>query len=198
MSATICFEQSYTESGNISVDELLSAESVLIKHVQFQCYPLEIKYFCGKTKSIPNLVRQLRLQFVAGILRCGGRFQSSQLSYSSKYPILLPTKSHFTELIIYHVHKKCFQYLTATVATLREQWWIPCARQRVRSVLRKCVICSRLQTHPYPAPETAPLPYYRVSEAKPFSICGVDYTGTVSIKRGQLLIKAYTGCLRII
>ena len=103
-----------------------------------------------KLKVFRILVKQLRLQFVVGILLCcGGRFQSSQLSYSSKYPILLPTKSRFTELIIYHVHKKCFHAgVIATVATLREQWWIPCSRQRLRCLLRKCVICLRKQAHP--------------------------------------------------
>jgi len=39
-----------------------------------------------------------------GILRVGGRFKHSSLSYEQKHQIILPEKHYITDLIIRHTH----------------------------------------------------------------------------------------------
>jgi len=58
----------------------------------------------------------------------------------TKFPCLLPKKHHLTTLIVYHIHKiHLHAGVNATVTSLREKYWIPSARQVVRSLLQKCI-----------------------------------------------------------
>lgn len=70
----------------------------------------------------------------------------------------------------------------ATCSSLRQRYWIPSIKQRVRSILRSCVICRRVSGKPYRAPDHAPLPAFRVSDAPPFTVVGVDYTGAFTTR----------------
>ena len=80
-----------------------------------------------------------------GVLRTIGRFKrASNLRYSARYPALLPSNSHLTNLIIRECH---FQAKHATLATtinlLRQEFWIPRIRQVVKLELRHCLPCKR-------------------------------------------------------
>ena len=37
----------------------------------------------------------------------------------------------------------------------------------------------------------APLPYDRVNRAYPFQVCGVDFTGPISVNAGKSVEKSY-------
>ena len=68
---------------------------------------------------------------------------------------------------------------------------MPRARQRIKSILSKCVICRKVQGRHYMAPPTAPLPADRVLQSKPFTVIGIDYTGAIPIKHGDTTKKVY-------
>ena len=73
----------------------------------------------------------------------------------------------------------------ATVAYLRQRWWIPKCRQRVKSIVGKCVACRRLQGTAFSNPPAPPLPSDRVKESRPFAVTGVDYAGPLKIRTGK-------------
>ena len=81
--------------------------------------------------------------------------------------------------------------MNTTVTALRQIFWIPAIRQCVKSVLRHCVPCRKLIGKPYRAPDPPPLPKIRVTEAPPFTITGVDFTGALFVKEGQQEKKVY-------
>ena len=86
-------------------------------------------------------------------------------------------------MIIQEVHEKLHHGgVSNTVTALRQVYWIPSIRQRVRKQLRQCVICNRLSGKPYRAPDPPPLPKVRVEESNPFTITGVDFTGALYVK----------------
>ena len=93
--------------------------------------------------------------------------------------ILLPMNSCLTFQIINHFHFEYFHAgVNSVLSHLRERFWLPRGRQIVRGVLRKCVPCIKQTGKACPQPFYANLPK-RVSEARPFQACGVDYTGAV-------------------
>jgi len=126
----------------------------------------------------------------------GGRLKSSFLPYATKHPILLPGIHPFSRLIIQHEHEKHFHAgAQATLAAIRQKYWLVSARNIVRQIIHKCVICFRS------SPKSAStlmgnLPEARVNvPAKAFDKCGVDYAGPFyykdGIRKNAKLIKCY-------
>ncbi|XP_068674716.1 uncharacterized protein [Montipora capricornis] len=105
-----------------------------------------------------------------GLLRCKGRIQKSLLPYSTKHPILLSRKQHFTKLVIMQSHENVnHNGIGETLTEIRSQFWIIKGRQAVKDVLSKCVTCKKLQGRAYSSPPTPPPPAFRVSEEMAFS-----------------------------
>eukprot|EP00794_Sanderia_malayensis_P001095 gene1095-439_t len=76
----------------LSVDELQKAKIAWITAAQTEC-----KF----EKNYEDKARDLGLQENEdGLLRCHGRLQNANLSFDERFPILLPTKSRLTSLII--------------------------------------------------------------------------------------------------
>ena len=63
-----------------------------------------------------------------------------------------------------------------TIAEIRQTWWIPNARQRVKTRLRKCAICKKVSGKSYVQQPISPLPDFRVNKSRPFEVVGLDYT----------------------
>lgn len=79
-----------------------------------------------------------------GILRVGGRLQASFLPYTAKHPILLLGHHPFSHLIVIHEHETHLHAgPQATLAAVRQKYWLTSARGIVRKIVRKCVICFR-------------------------------------------------------
>jgi len=97
---------------------------------------------------------------------------------------------------VYAVHKdQLHTGVSNTVTALRQQYWIPSARQLERQLLRKCAPCRRVIGKPYPVPES-PLPQSRTKEGTPFEITGVDFLGVLLVRNSGQENKAYI-CLFI-
>ena len=65
---------------------------------------------------------------------------------------------------------------------LRERFWILRGRQAVKRVLRRCVICKKLEGLSYPAHISPDLPRIRVSDDPPFTHVGIDFAGPLYIR----------------
>ena len=105
----------------------------------------------NKRTAPPIYVTQFGLYLDScGILRCKGRLNNAPLSNSSKNPIILPTKHHFTDLVVIDNHERTFHSgINITLSSLREKYWIIRGRETVKRVLHACVLCKKIEGVPY-------------------------------------------------
>jgi hypothetical protein len=77
-----------------------------------------------------------------GLIRVNGRIAKSQESDSIKEPIILPHRSHFSELIVDHAHRKTLHGDSRMMLNfIRSAYWIIGVKSLVKSHVRKCVTC---------------------------------------------------------
>lgn len=129
------------------------------------------------------------------ILRVGGRLQQADVMNDMKHPIILPNKSHLTNLIIADAHDRTIHGGPQLMMNyLRTQYWIVNAKNLIRQHVRKCVVCIRYaaQTNQQLMGQ---LPSARVTACRPFHQSGVDYAGPIAIRptkgRGYRSTKGY-------
>jgi len=78
-----------------------------------------------------------------------------------------------------------------TITALRQSYWIPRARQYVKSLLHRCIICRKHSGKPYAAPDPAPLPKARTQGSHPFSVTRVDFTRALYVHNRDEEVKVY-------
>ena len=128
--------QSASDS-KLSVDELCHAEYEIIKIVQRHAFQEELEVLSCTSSDTENeskrtLKRSSPLYKLNAfldkdnILRVGGRLTKSDLSYQQKHPVILPRKSHVTDLVIRYFHDKVHhQGRGMTVNEIRSHgYWI--------------------------------------------------------------------------
>lgn len=169
----------------ITAAELETAELRILSSVQKEHYSEIFSYLSSnKTagRKVPPLINDLRLFLQDSVLRCGGRIQNSKLEADTLFPILLPPKSHLTTLIVSGCHNKFHTGINDTISQLRQKYWLPRARQNVKTIISKCIICKKLQGKPFNKPVIPPLPSFRVTESRAFAATCVDFTGALNIR----------------
>lgn len=101
-----------------------------------------------------------------------------------------PQKHPLTALIIYSIHVKLYHVgINSTVTALRLSYWVPAARQYVKSLLPYCTVCKRHNGRSYPAPDSTSLP--KSQDTPPFTVTGVDFTGALYVQQKGDEIKVY-------
>ena len=129
-----------------------------------------------------------------GILRMDGRITNSKrYGYEVKYPILLGKHHSYTELLINEFHQQSKHLgISTTIAKIRvASFWIPQARQAVKTVLSKCTICKRYNSLAFKYPSLTNLPKHRVNLVNPGENTGIDYTGHLWVNRNGKDEKMY-------
>ena len=183
------------ETGPLTAVELHIAKMSWVKDCQQQVYHNEftnIRSHLSAFKCLP-LVRQLRL-FIddEGFIRCCGWIHNAPLCQTTRFPYLLPPTHTFTSMVIYSAHVKLFHSGTnSTLTAIRQTFWIPKARQRIKSLLRTCTTCKRRSGKPYPVPDPPPLPKMRMRDVVPFTVTGVDFTGALYVQMNGAESKVY-------
>ena len=150
-------------------------------------------HFADEKRKLANshrgpLGKQLALYLdAAGLIRKGSRIQQAHVSDDCKHPVLLPSDAHFTRLVIQEAHQICLHGgVDATANYVRHAYWIPHIYTKVRSQLRQCVTCKKVNSRHYSTPISPPLPAFRLDTTMPaFHAVGVDYTGEVFVKSPQ-------------
>ena len=163
--------------GGLTFDECERAKVVLLRTSQRPAFR-EYDLVCSN-KPVPKGCKLWKLNpFVDadGLLRVKGRIQRSGLTYAEKHPIIV-AKGWLAKLIInlQHVLLK-HAGVDSVLTSLREVYWIFGVRRLAKEVKRSCFMCQWLDSKPVSQP-AAPLPAARVSQAPPFSVCGLDYAG---------------------
>ena len=105
------------------------------------------------------------------------------LTYDQKYPILLPAKDSFTNLVIKHSHNLAGHMgLHHTRAHLRRRFWVPKDTSVISLVVRKCPSCNAQRGQRYHVPDSPDLPEYRFDVQQPWNVTYLDMTGHMYIK----------------
>lgn len=179
----------------ITADEWRKSLEFWLKEIQQQHFQSDIDALKAK-KKVSNFLRKLN-PFIdlSGFLRVGGRLRHADLPSQTKYPVVLPKKSHFTNLLIDYFHKSHLHVgPRALQALLQRQYWIISARSAIRSRLSKCLTCFKYCAANI-QPKMGDLPAPRVSPGRPFENVGIDYGGPFQIKlsplRNAKISKAY-------
>lgn len=150
MKAISRFRKSQNPSLNTSIttQELEKARTYWLKNVQNSFFFQEQKLL-SKGNRLPrsnHLIRLTPFLDSNGLLRVGGRLQSSLLAENSKHPVILPRKSPFTSLIISDAHQRTMHGgVQVTLLFIRSNYWIIGGRAPVRSFILKCVRCARFR-----------------------------------------------------
>ena len=117
-----------------------------------------------------------------GLLRVGGRLGLSNLPYRKRHPALLPRKHELTRLIIIFEHRINLHAGPQDLqAALRQRYWIIGARDLVRHIVHKCVLCRKRRAELIQQ-LMGMLPIERTMLSRPFLNTGVDYAGPLLIK----------------
>ncbi|XP_060873756.1 uncharacterized protein LOC132947470 [Metopolophium dirhodum] len=120
-----------------------------------------------------------------GIIRVGGRLKRALLDENAKYPILLPQKTHLTELIIRHFHHISLHGGSRLVLSMiHQKFWIISGRAAVRNITYSCIPCTKFRSI-NPRPFMGDLPAARVVANRPFFNVGMDYGGPFMVRESR-------------
>ncbi|XP_070517428.1 uncharacterized protein [Cardiocondyla obscurior] len=182
--------------GPLCAEELKIAELRVIKILQQLYFSEDIKKLKDARSAYSGKLVNLN-PFLDNddILRVGGRLRMSNLTYTQKHPIIIPSRHHLTDKIIREIHEKHFHAgIQTTLHILRRNFWILDGRNQVRKVIRSCMKCYRFIAKPVDY-VMGDLPPTRVREAIPFTNTGIDYCGPFFIKekkyRNRIKLKIY-------
>lgn len=116
---------------------------------------------CCRTNS---LFMQLAPFLHNDLIRVGGTLKKSSLSFAAKHSILLPSLHPFVHTITNYFN------------ILRDQFWNINARNTIKQVIHKCIMCYRCRSITENQ-VMGELPVKRVKPTFPFEISGVVYCG---------------------
>ena len=175
----------------LSSEEIARARIFWENRIQLECFESEIEDLKQGKESKLNKKLGLRID-EDGLIRCFGRYCYTDLPEQTKAPILLPTKHHYTDLLIDYVHNKKFHCGTSqTLAHIRKTHWIPNGRRRVSGVVYRCITCKRHSGGCFKAPLMGQLPTHRTKKVRSFMCIGIDYFGPIYVKEGKRQSKVW-------
>ena len=178
---------------DISIANLHQAEITIVKYLQNKYFSTEL-YKCSKNENLQGNSQLRKLApFIdeEGILRVGGRLCKSNLTFTTRHPIILPD-SNIAMLILNDVHVSMGHLGRETViSSVRKKYHILSANKLTRKLLRDCVICRKYNGRTL-TQYMADLPAQRLeADIAPFTNTGVDLFGPFMVTQGRKLHKRY-------
>ena len=182
----------------LSVEDIRQAEMGLVRYVQHTEYPEELNALsCGRQLTKGSGLFMLDPYIDKdGIMRVGGRLKAAPVVDETKFPAILPRRSHVSLLITRYLHEVEARHCGKeyVFALIRQKYWIPKVRPLIKQVIRECVTCKRIRAKPLEQ-KMADLPEDRViANQPPFTNTGIDCFGPFYVKRGRSTEKRY-GCI---
>lgn len=182
----------------LSVEELVHSEKFILHCLQCQ-------HFSHEMETLTNLKGNLeKFQERDSARRRNNTLKKTSSLYKLdpykldvplevKHPLILPKKSHISDLIVRYFHESVGHHQGRGVShnTIRQAgYWIVDGRSTVARTISKCVTCRRfrgqLQTQ-----KMSDLPEERVTQAAPFHYTGIDVFGPFYVKEGHKTLKRY-------
>ena len=179
----------------ITVDEMKSADILIMQHVQSDVFRDEIVSLKrGKTVRKSSRLFNMSPILKDGLLVVGGRLKYAAVDATRKNPAILPHEHRVAHLICLEYHNAAHLGVEWTLSELRKRYWITKARNLIKGIKRSCVTCRKLYAKGI-VQKMADLPAERCEPGKPpFSYVGVDLFGPFYTKVGRSEVKRY-GCL---
>lgn len=177
--------------GELSADEVREAVRQLVRLVQREAFADELAAL-----EAGNAVERQSSVFIlkpyvdeAGLLRVHGRTDAADelhMSRDAKRPLLLPRDHRFSALLVRNHHERlAHQLVDATIAAVRNEFWVPRLRALVRQVQHACQLCRLRNAKPI-VPSQGQLPRDRLDAyARPFTNTGLDFFGPISVTVGR-------------
>lgn len=169
----------------IQKSELLWSLDYWIRFTQETAFRSDIKRIeeTGQADPKSPLIRLRPIVDKNGILRVWGRIDNAFLPQDEKHPIIIPSHSSFSKLLVLEAHHRTMHGgVQIMLHYVRARYWVLQSRKAARNVVRSCVQCIRFNQKAY-GQIMADLPKERLIAAAPFTYCGVDHYGPVSIKK---------------
>ncbi len=89
----------------------------------------------------------------------------------------------FADKLILHAHEQIRLLGTANrIAVIREEWWIPKLRSKVKKMINACNTCKVYRGKPFGAASTSAMPTFRTEPGRPFQTTGIDFAGPLSYR----------------
>ena len=132
-----------------------------------------------------------------GILQAKSRIKKNATVESGcKEPILLPSRHYYSELLIQEYHLKIFHNgVCDTLNAIRQKYLVLRGREAVKKLVRRCVICRKLEGIFFKPVSGHDLPESRVDDGPPFINTGVDFAGPLFISDRNNADKKVYICL---
>ena len=137
-------------TSDLNVIEVRNAERAILQYVQRTHFAEELTSMkMGNPVKTDSQLASLNPVLHNGYIRVGGRQQQAN---ADNYPNVLPSKQHFTRLIIWHYHKLNGHVgVQQVLASSRERFWILRGPSTVKNVLKVCFVCKKQsQSTAYP------------------------------------------------
>ena len=188
--------------------ELKEAEIEILRQLQEKAFPEETEVLSKPTKQDSskgvgrNKKKVLKKTSVLykldpfmdedGIIRVGGRIRRANIHRDKKHPAIIPKKSHITDLLICHYHRRVqHQGRGITLNEIRGSgYWIIGGSSLVAKHIHKCVNCRKIRGSTQEQ-KMADLPIDRLEPNAPFTYSAVDYFGPFYIKEKRSELKRY-------
>ena len=182
----------------LDVAILQKAEEIVLKLVQEQEFGSDIKNITHKKQNKADVLKNRTLQglkpFIdnSGVMRVGGRLQNSSMAVECIHPAILPKGSAVSTMIVRDCHKRmAHSGRGGTMQEIRSNgYWIINCNALVGHVIYNCVICRSMRGK-FGEKVMGNLPKDRVSEAPPFTYCGIDLFGPFMVKERRSVMKRY-------
>lgn len=179
------------KSDIIEASELIKAENVILKSLQFALWEDEITLLMGGRTLTKKHSRELislgSLVVIDGLLRCRTRYATEEtFPQVMRFPIVLPNSHEVVDAIVRYAHEQNNHFgVEATIAKLRSRYWIIRCRTAVKRAIRRCLYCIEQRCKPYNIPE-GDLPNIRITPTiKAFHHVGADCFGPFTIYSGE-------------
>ncbi|XP_006823753.1 uncharacterized protein LOC102809855 [Saccoglossus kowalevskii] len=173
----------------ITVEELQHAEQLILKELQAAHFAEEHHSLSKKLSRLKGNSQLRKLDpYLApdGLIHVGGRVRRANLPPNLKHPVVLPSRSHITSVLVRHHHKRTAHAgRTHMLNEIRVNgYWILKSRVAVASCFWKCIPCKKLSGKPV-IQKMSDLPEDRLAEHPPFTYSGVDYFGPFYTRVGR-------------
>ena len=194
----------------VTLPELQEPEKTIIRRFQYEYFHEDLQILCnlhvtgGETNTGQARRRNQALRKSSSpykldpfvdqddLIRVGGRIRRANVLIDLKHPVIIPPKSHLTELLIRHHHLKVNHMARGMTHNVLRQsgYWLIDGPSAVSRFISSCVTC-RLLRRPTEQQKMACLPEDRLEPAPPFSYCAVDYFAPFIDKERRSEVKRY-------
>lgn len=144
-------DQTRRRYGNISADEIRSANQLLIIETQAVYFADELSDLKAsrQIKSCSKLLPLSPFIDQNGLLRMGSRIQNSTAMFDTKHPMLLPSESRFARLLFEREHRRLLHAgPQALLYAIHEKYWPIKGKNITRKTVHNYIICFRNNPKP--------------------------------------------------